>query len=216
VPPSQPFYSYVQWMACQGYISGYTCGGPNEPCDPQGRPYFRSGNNVTRGQLMKMVVNAGQIPIVNPAPNYTFTDVPPSQPFYLYIETGAANGIISGYTCGGPNEPCDPQGRPYFRPGADVTRGQLAKIIANAQGYTDPAPPTATFNDVPPSNIFYLYIERVVAHGVVSGYACDGAVLNPCTGQLEVCPGAYFRPCNPATRGQVSKMITVANGGPVR
>jgi hypothetical protein len=214
VPPSQPFYPFIQWMACRGYISGYTCGGPGEPCDPQQRPYFRPGNNVTRGQLMKMVVNAAGWSIVNPVPNYTFTDVPPNHPFFVFIETGVAHGLISGYNCGGPGEPCDPQQRPYFRPGADITRGQLAKIIALARGYTDPPPAIATFNDVPAGHPFFLFIEQVAAHAVVSGYSCDATVINPCTGQAEQCPGPYFRPCNPATRGQVTKMITVAYGGP--
>jgi hypothetical protein len=31
VPPQYVFYPYIQWMACRGYISGYTCGGPGEP-----------------------------------------------------------------------------------------------------------------------------------------------------------------------------------------
>jgi hypothetical protein len=137
-----------------------------------------------------------------------------SHPFYSFIETGVAHGLISGYNCGGPNEPCDGQNRPYFRPGADITRGQLAKIIALARGYTDPAPAIATFNDVPPGHPFFLFIEQVAAHGVVSGYTCDATVINPCTGQAEQCPGPSFRPCNPATRGQVTKMVTVAYGGP--
>ena len=27
VPPSQPFYAYIQWLACRGYISGYPAAG---------------------------------------------------------------------------------------------------------------------------------------------------------------------------------------------
>jgi hypothetical protein len=38
-------------------MSGYPCGGPGEPCDPQQRPYFRWGNPVTRGQASKIVAN---------------------------------------------------------------------------------------------------------------------------------------------------------------
>ena len=41
----------------------------------------------------------------------------------------AARGIISGYACGGPGEPCNSQHRPYFRPGNNATRSQLGKII---------------------------------------------------------------------------------------
>ena len=60
---------------------------------------------------------------------YTFTDVPPANPFFGFIEAAAHGAIVSGYACGGPGEPCDAANRPYFRPYADVTRGQLAKIV---------------------------------------------------------------------------------------
>ncbi len=57
--------------------------------------------------------------------------------FYRFVETAACHGIISGYTCGGPGEPCDAQGRPYFRQYNTATRGQIAKIVDTALG----APP---------------------------------------------------------------------------
>ncbi len=205
VPVTAPFYPYIAWMADRGYISGYTCGGPSEPCDAYTRPYFRSGANVTRAQLLKMVVAAAAWPLLTP-PTPTFADVPTSSPFYAVIETGAAHGIISGYTCGGPGEPCDPQQRPYFRPYANITRGQLAKVISLARGYPLPAPTPPTFADVPPSHPFYGYIEAVAAQGVVSGYSCGGPG--------EPCPGVYFRPGNSATRGQVAKFVTLAYQAP--
>src|SRR4051794_36409505 len=55
----------------------------------------------------------------------SFTDVPPTHPFYPYIQCLACNGIVSGYADG------------TFRPGAEVTRGQLAKILAQAAGFAD-------------------------------------------------------------------------------
>jgi S-layer family protein len=55
-----------------------------------------------------------------------------------------------------------------------VTRGQLAKFVANAAGYTEAVPATRqTFSDVPASSPFWLYIAWVAAHGVVGGYS-DG------------------------------------------
>ena len=48
---------------------------------------------------------------------------------YTFVETAAAHGVISGYTCGGPGEPCDARNRPYFRQGNNATRGQIAKIV---------------------------------------------------------------------------------------
>jgi hypothetical protein len=59
--------------------------------------------------------------------------VPPGQTFYLWIERMAGRGIINGYPCGGPFEPCiSPANRPYFRPNNNATRGQMAKIAAEA------------------------------------------------------------------------------------
>ncbi len=45
-------------MASPGFIGGYPCGGPGEPCvPPLNRPYFRPAGNVTRGQAAKIVAN---------------------------------------------------------------------------------------------------------------------------------------------------------------
>src|SRR5207248_6629952 len=109
-------------------VSGYTCGGPGEPCDAQHRPYFRPYAYVTRGQLSKIDVVAAGWALQNP-PNGSFTDVLPNTAFYEFVETAYAHGIISGYTCGGAGEPCGNPPRPYFRQNADATRGQIAKIV---------------------------------------------------------------------------------------
>jgi hypothetical protein len=82
-----------------------------------------------------------------------------------------------------------------------VTRGQLAKIDANAAGYNEtPGPTTQSFKDVPAANPFYVYIERLSLHGVINGYQCGGAG--------EPCPGFYYRPFANITRGQVSKVAS--------
>jgi hypothetical protein len=164
--------------------------------------------------MLKMVVLAAGWPLLNPA-GATFADVAPGSTFYQAIETGTAHGIIGGYRCGGPGEPCDAQQRPYFRPGGSVSRGQLSKILTLALGYGDPAPATATFADVPVGSTFFAYVEAVAAHGLVGGYPCGG--VNPATGAAEPCDATsrpYFRPSNGSTRAQVSKMVTRAYGGP--
>jgi hypothetical protein len=108
------------------------------------------------------------------------------------------HGAITGYACGGDGEPCDGQGRGYFRPGAKLTRGQLAKITTSVAGYNE-TPVGESFKDVASDSPFYQYIERAVAHGVISGYASGGP--------SEPCPGAYFRPGNNVTRGQTAKIV---------
>jgi len=39
--------------------------------------------------------------------------------------------VMGGYACGGEGEPCGPGNLPYFRPNANATRGQVAKINSN-------------------------------------------------------------------------------------
>ncbi|MGI8587934.1 MAG: PQQ-dependent sugar dehydrogenase [Chloroflexia bacterium] len=200
VPPSNPFYAPVQCLACRGLISGYDCGGPGEPCDGQNRPYFRWGANVTRGQLAKIVSNAADL--VDTPTSRHFADVPPGTTFYLYIERLAERGYINGYDCGGPGEPCDSQNRPYFRVGANATRGQISKITAGtAQLTTDPG--SQLFTDVPPGSPFYIWVNQLARLGSASGYTCGGAG-EPCDSQNR----PYFRPNTPATRGQTSKIVS--------
>jgi 5'-nucleotidase/2',3'-cyclic-nucleotide 2'-phosphodiesterase/3'-nucleotidase/5'-nucleotidase len=132
VPPGSTFFDYIGRLASRGYINGYPCGGPGEPCNPPGNlPYFRPNANATRGQISKIVSNAAGF--IEPVSGQTFEDVPPGSTFYDFIERLASRGVMSGYPCGSvPTEPCvPPENRPYFRPNNNATRGQTSKIVAN-------------------------------------------------------------------------------------
>lgn len=111
VPTTHAFYQYIETAYNHGIISGYNCG--------TGCLEYRPSNNVTRGQLCKIVVLAEQWPLKDPSVP-TFSDVPASHPFYQYVETAYAHGIISGYSGG------------TFRPDGNSTRGQICKIVYNA------------------------------------------------------------------------------------
>jgi len=183
--PTTYYYAPVYYLACHGVISGYSDG------------TFKPFNQTTRQQMVKIIVLGFQVPIQTPAAGvYTFTDVPSSSIFFNLVETAAAHGIVSGYTCGTtPGEPCDSAARKYFRPANNVTRGQLAKITVLTAGWTLINPPSATFSDVPVGSIFYSAIETAVCHSILSGY-------NDHT----------YRPANNATRGQISKIVYNAIG----
>ena len=177
---SDYYYMPVEYFACRGVVSGYD--------NHNGTFSFRPGSNMTRAQFAKMVTLAMAWPLLNPA-TPTFHDVPPDSVFYPYIETAASHGIIAGYDCG----PACLE----FRPGSNITRGQIAKMITLAKGWPLLNPATPHFRDVPAGSVFYPYIETVAAKGVVSGYDCGQGCLE-------------FRPGNSATRGQLSKILYLA------
>src|SRR5262249_13608129 len=131
VPVGSTFQVYIGRLAIRGYISGYPCGGPGEQCvPPDSLPYFRPNDGASRGQTAKIVSNAAGYN--DPPGAQKFEDVPPGSTFYDYIQRLASRDILNGYPCGGSSEPCVPPANlPYFRPGANVTRGQSAKIVAN-------------------------------------------------------------------------------------
>ncbi|MEO5951321.1 MAG: S-layer homology domain-containing protein, partial [Chloroflexia bacterium] len=159
-------------------------------------------NNVTRGQLSKIVANAANF--TEPAGIQQFEDVPSGSTFYDFVWRLANRGHVGGYACGGSGEPCGTGNLPYFRPNGNASRGQIAKIVSNAAGLSDP-PGTQLFEDVPPSHTFHDFIQRLANLGVIGGYACGGPG-EPCgIGNLP-----YFRPASNATRGQTSKIVANA------
>jgi hypothetical protein len=135
-----------------------------------------------------------------------FADLPPGSTFQPFAFCLACKGIVSGYDCGGPGEPCHGQNNPYFRPGKLITRGQVAKIVANGLGLAG-APGTQLFEDVPPGATFYSYVNRLAALGVMGGYPCGSPGETCGEGNLP-----YFRPDEHATRGQIAKIVSNAAG----
>jgi len=165
VAPTDYFYTAVNWLYCEGAITGYSDG------------TFRPYNNTTRGQLTKIIVIARHWPIdLTGAPH--FTDVDSTNVFYPFIETAYNRRIVSGYADG------------TFRPFANVTRGQLSKIIVQAMGWDLDTTGGPHFTDVPTTNPFYAFIETAYNHNIISGYS-DGT----------------FRWANDATRGQISVIV---------
>ena len=107
VPAGSVFFAYVETAYNRQLISGYADG------------TFRPVSNVTRGQLSKIIYLArGWSPSVAGGPH--FSDVPASDPFYIYVETAYNHTIISGYSDN------------TFRPYNNATRGQISKIVYSA------------------------------------------------------------------------------------
>lgn len=133
-----------------------------------------------------------------------FADVPEGSTFYTFVKCLSCLGIVTGYPCGGPGEPCNGSHDPYFRPGISVTRGQLAKVVANAAGFSEPVS-GQSFEDVPPGATFYTFVQRLAGRAAMSGYPCGGPGEPCAAGSLP-----YFRPNNNSTRGQITKIVALA------
>ncbi|HUP28207.1 MAG TPA: S-layer homology domain-containing protein, partial [Chloroflexia bacterium] len=183
---------FIEYLANRGVISGYSDG------------TFRPNNPTTRGQLAKIVVLGLNLTLPPPETPH-FADVDTTNSFYQYVESAYQQGLIGGYPCGGPGEPCDSQQRPYYRPNTNVTRGQIAKIVVLAARWQSAVPPMATFMDVAPGTTFYEFVETAYAHQIIGGYPCGGPG-EPCDSTNR----GYFRPGNNATRAQIAKLVYLA------
>jgi hypothetical protein len=190
VPSSNTFYANIRCLVCRGIISGYSDG------------TFRPNNDITRGQISKIVSQSAGFS--DPAGTRIYEDVPEASPFFTWIQRLSHRGLVGGYPCGlVAGEPCIPPGsRPYFRPNASATRGQLSKIVASARGITT-TPTGETYQDVPSTHTFYVWIEQLSNLGVMGGYPCGTMPSEPCGTSGK----PYFRPNNNVTRGQASKIV---------
>jgi subtilisin family serine protease len=187
------------------------CGGTTEADIPNN--FFGHGRIDAFAAVERAEVG-GPLPSATPVASPTacpiqFADVPSSgegSTFYTWVRCLACRQIVGGYPCGGTDEPCNQGSEPYYRPGANVSRGQLSKIVALSAGLNDPiAEGQQQFADVEPGDPFYIYVERLAQTGAIAGY--------PCATAGEGCDELnrpFFRPNNPATRGQIAKIVAIS------
>ena len=118
-----------------------------------------------------------------------FLDVPTDYLFYDVTGKISARGITLG--CGSGN----------YCPESPVTREQMAAFIIRALGVPNPPQPSQQrFADVPPSNIFYAFIEEMAARGIAVGCGANEQ------GQPIYCPS------EPVTREQMAAFLVRALG----
>lgn len=91
-----------------------------------------------------------------------FVDVPSNHIFYDWIGRLSARGVTAG---------CDATN---YCPDQAVPHEQMATFVIRALGMPNPPAPTSQrFNDVPPSNIFYAFIEQAAVRGIWLGCGND-------------------------------------------
>jgi S-layer homology domain len=121
VPPSYFAYAFIETGFHNGILNGFDA----NTCTAYGAtfPCYLPNIPITRGQLTKLVVNAAHYPLATPG-TQTFTDVPPSNVFYIAIETAHAKRVINGY----PDH--------TFHPNQPISRDQMCQIVY--KGVTTP------------------------------------------------------------------------------
>src|SRR4051812_45810190 len=78
------------------------------------RPADSVTNGATGVALADVTTGSGATQNTQPPPAQDFQDVPPNNIFFNNIRNIYYAGIVSGYPCGGPNEPCGPNLLPYY------------------------------------------------------------------------------------------------------
>ncbi len=138
------YYNGISGLAKLGAIHGY----PNGTYKPQ--------NDITRGEIAKIIANALNLKtetIVNPG----FTDVSNDHIFYNEIAALKAAGIVKGH------------GNNKFKPDENITRAELAVIIAKAFNLNKANFGELPFNDVESNNFAKDDIKRLLDNEVTVG-----------------------------------------------
>jgi hypothetical protein len=167
---NHPFYTEIGKLSSRGVTLGCGAG------------VYCPDDIVTRQQMAAFIIRArGELNPPFPA-SQRFPDVPPNNPFYAFIDRMAVLGITLG--CGGGNYcPLDP-----------VTRDQMAAfMIRGLSIFNPPVPPAQRFPDVPPTNIFYNFIEEMAVRQITLG-----------------CGGGNYCPALVVTRGQMAAFLVRA------
>jgi hypothetical protein len=170
VPQAHPFYTEIGRLSARRVTLGCSAGN------------YCPDDVVTRQQMAAFIIRA--LGDFNPPPpaQQRFLDVPPSNPFYAFIEQMAIRQITLG--CGGGN----------YCPGDPVLRDQMAAFIIRGLGeFNPPQPAQQRFLDVPPSQPFYRFIDRMAVLQITLG-----------------CGGGNYCPSLAVSRGQMAAFLVRA------
>lgn len=152
VPIGNLFYTVIGKLSARGITLG--CGNGNYcPNDP-----------VTRQEMAAFIMRSkGEF---NPPMPLTqrFNDVPPANSFYNFIDRLAALNITVGCSIA----------PPLYCPADPVLREQMSAFVLRGLGeFSPPMPPMQRFNDVPSSNQFYNFVDRLAVLNITLGCTPD-------------------------------------------
>ena len=115
---------------------------------------FAPNNFISRGEAAKIIALALNLPTTN-VQNPNFHDVKTTDWYYPYVAALANRNIINGYNG-------------YFNPGTQITRGDMAKIIATAFNLKAKSS-VHPFKDIPQGHYSHPYVAALFDNEVTFG-----------------------------------------------
>jgi hypothetical protein len=187
VPSTDPFFKFVQKMKDLGITSGCsaTMYCPNDP--------------VTRGEMAVFIIlgRYGTIDF-SALPGYSatqiFSDVPPSSPFYAFIQEMAEAGITGGCGSG------------MYCPNASLTRGQMAVFMVT--GLLNQLLPAAT-------PVIATAVPNAAAPGQAVTLALGGVNTHFVQGATQVTMAPGITPTGIVVSSATSLTVQIAVGSGV-
>jgi len=141
---SDDYYEPILSLTNRGIIQGF----------PDGT--FRPHNEVTRGQAAKILANVLNLDMKN-VENPGFTDIPETHQYYKPVAALVKAGIVGGYD------------NKTFRPGNNLTRAQMAKILTLGFKLKDEELTDTRFTDIKKSDAFSGYVQSLLTHNITIG-----------------------------------------------
>lgn len=172
ISPNHEAYEEINYLVSSGVIKGYT---------EKGKTIFKPYNNVTRGQVAKMVVLAsGNKPLTVKKSN--FSDVTVGTELSGYVESAVQLGFFATNTKG------------QFLPNKPLTRDEMSYVLAKAfkldtSSYNNIDSP---FVDVNVKHPYVQYVNTIYFNGITKG------------------SGSNYNPNNQVTRAQFALFVARA------
>jgi hypothetical protein len=174
VPGAHSFYPFVTRLVTNLITVGVGGGA------------YGVGGPITRAQMAVFLLRGrdGLCYVPPPETGTVFADVPVGSFAAPWIEELVDRSITAG--CGGGN----------YCPNAPVTREQMGVFLlrtVEGPGYVPPPCTTPTYNDVPCSSNFAIWVEEMSRRGITAG-----------------CGGGSFCPLQAVTRGEMAVFLVEA------
>jgi hypothetical protein len=167
VDGTHPFFAEITWAAELGVALGY----------PDGT--FRPTEPLTRQAVAAYLHRFAGEP-AGPFPDPGFSDVPATHPFYDEIAWLVSIGLAEGFPDG------------TFRPGAPLSRQEVAALLHRAFGAPAGPFPDPGFSDVPATHLFYDEIAWLASTGISAGYP-DGTFRPSTTISRQEMMAIFYR-----------------------